>query len=125
MSSTFALDRPHVRLLSEVGADALLAANLDLQIGAFKDTNKVALIPALRFSLIGPANGYTVGPTMYATGMVAAKDGVTFSEAELADPAALRRITRLDDLMAGLKGALVKLKDEEKKQGYEAIWALQ
>lgn len=125
VSSTFALDRPHVRLMQEVGADALLSANIDLQVGAFKDTAKVALAPALRFVLLGPPNGYTVGPTVYASGTVAARDGVTFSEAELSDLNALRRITRMDDLMAGLKGALGKLREEEKKQGYEAIWALQ
>ncbi len=125
VSSTFALDRPFVRVLREAGADALLATSIDLQIGTKQGTEKIVLVPRLKFSLIGGANGYAVGPTTYATGWVAAHDGVAFSKAELEDIGALRRIARLDDLMAGLKGALMKVREEEKKAGYDAIWALQ
>lgn len=126
VSSTFALDRPFVRVLREAGADALLATSFDLQIATKKgDEKKVVLIPAMKFQLIGGANGYTVGPTTYATGWVTAQDGVTFSEAELADAGALRRIVRLDDMMAGLRAALNQTREEERKAGYEAIWALQ
>lgn len=125
VSSTFALDRPFVRVLREAGADALLATSIDLQVGGQEGTDKVVLVPRLKFQLIGGANGYTVGPTTYANGWVAAKDGVPFSKAELEDLGALRRIVRLDDLMGGLRVALGKLREEERKAGYDAIWALQ
>ena len=125
VSSTFALDRPHIRLMGAVGADALLSARLDLQIGTWKDTEKLALIPSLSYTLVGPANGYIVGPTTYATGSVRAADGVPFSSKDLEDLGALRRVARLDDLMAGLRVALAKVRDEERKAGYDAIWALQ
>jgi hypothetical protein len=125
VSSTFANDRPVVRLMHDVGADAVLDGRINLQIGAFEDTKQLALIPAVSFLLVGPANGYAVGPTIYASGQVSATQGVTFSEAELSDVGALRRIARLDDLMTGLRAGLTKLREEERKQGYDAIWALQ
>lgn len=125
ISSTFALDRPQVRLLNAAGADALLSARLDLQIGTWRDTEKLALVPSLSYTLVGPANGYIVGPTMYVSGSVSASEGVPFSKEELEDVGALRRIARLDDLMAGLRAGLQKVREEEKKAGYEAIWALQ
>ena len=125
VSSTFALDRPHVRLLNAVGADALLSARLELEIGTWKDTEKLALVPKLSYTLVGPANGYTVGPTTYVSGWVAAADGVPFSKEMLGDVGALRKVVRLDDLLAGLRASLTRVRAEERKAGYEAIWALQ
>lgn len=125
VSSTFASDRPFCRVLGETGADALAAVTLNVQIATRKDSDKLVLIPGLNVIMMGPPNGYTVGPTMYLAGSITAEDGVPIPARGLDNPGALAGVVREADLMSGLQQALGALKKQEHAARYDAIWALQ
>jgi hypothetical protein len=88
------------------------------------DTDKITLRPIMSVRITGPPNGYTVGPTVYAEGMISTDKGVASSETEFNDINAFNRIVRKDELMAVLTKALNKLEAKEKAEGYDLIWAL-
>ena len=98
VSSTFAADRPDARLMTDVGIDGLISVTLDLDIPT--DSEQITLRPMLSIRVVGPPNGYVVGPTVYTEGIVGSKAGVGFSEADLASVDALNNIVRKDELMA-------------------------
>jgi hypothetical protein len=121
-SSTFANDRPEVRLIDELGVDGLIGVAVDLAVDRKSDLIK--LIPRLSIKLIGGANGYTVGPVTYATGYVSGS-GTSFSESEFSNINALNRITRKDDMIKLLSKGLKEMIKKEKEAGYDSIWSLQ
>lgn len=123
VSSTFASDRPMSRLMRDSGSDGLIAMRLNLQVAADKD-DRIILIPSLEFQIFGPPNGYIVGPTTYASGLIQGQ-GVPFNSQELSNPASLNRIIQLKELVAGFQKTLAELDAKEKEAGYHAIWALQ
>lgn len=122
ISSAFAADRPDARLMSDVGIDGLISVTLDLDIPT--DNESITLRPMMSIRVIGPPNGYTIGPTVYTEGIVGSKAGVAFSESELDSIDALNRIVRKDELMAALTRALDELEAQEQEVGYQAIWSL-
>jgi hypothetical protein len=122
VSSTFANDRPEVRLIDELGVDGLIGLSVDLVIDSKSDLIK--LIPTASVRIIGGTNGYAVGPVTYANGQVSG-EGVPFSEKEFSDINALNRITRKNDLMKSLSKGIKDLSQKEKEKGYDAIWSLQ
>lgn len=121
-SSTFANDRPEVRLIDELGVDGLIGVSIDLVID--KNSEQIKLAPRMVIRMIGGSNGYSVGPLTYANGYIYGA-GVPFSEAEFSNINALNRITRKDDMMKMLAKGLKSLGQKEKEMGYDDIWALQ
>lgn len=122
ISSTFANDRPEVRLMDELGVDGLVGLSIDLFID--KNSEFIKLIPTMSIRVIGGSNGYAVGPVTYTNGHISGA-GVPFSQKEFSDINALNRITRKDDMMKLLSKGIKELAKKEKEMGYEAIWSLQ
>lgn len=121
-SSTFAYDRPSARLMRQTDTNGLIAMHLDLQV-ATDNNNKIVLIPALRYKIDGPSNGFVVNTT-YAQGAVYGT-GVPFSSEELqSNPGSLARVVQEKELVQGLEKALGSIEQEAKTAGYQAIWAL-
>ncbi|MCK9211933.1 MAG: hypothetical protein M0P61_13920 [Ignavibacteriaceae bacterium] len=123
ISSTFASDRPEARLMRELGVDGLISVTVDLALPT--DRQEVTLAPRMAFRITGPPNGYIVGPTVYAQGVVSDEKGVPFSESEFKDINALNKIIRKDDIISAFKKALKEQEAKEKELGYQAIWNLQ
>lgn len=122
ISSTFANDRPEIRLIDELGVDGLIGVAIDLVID--KKSDLIRLVPRMSIRMVGGANGYSVGPLTYANGFITGA-GASFSESEFNNINALNRITRKDDMMKLLNKGIRDLIQKEKENGYEAIWALQ
>lgn len=122
ISSTFANDRPEVRLIDELGVDGLIGVAIDLVID--KNSELIKLVPRMSVRMIGGTNGYNVGPLSYGTGMISG-NGTSFSESEFNNINALNRITRKDDMMKLFNKSIKDLIKKEKENGYESIWSLQ
>lgn len=123
ISTTFASDRVDSRLISELGVDGLVAITIDLEM----PWEEFSLSPRMSFRITGAPNGYLYGPTVYAEGVIHG-NGVSIEGIEnnsITNVEALNEIVRADVLIAAFDQALKKLKAEENKYGYEAIWALQ
>ena len=123
ISTTFASDKPEARLMRELGVDGLISVTVDLALPT--DRQEVTLAPRMAFRMIGPPNGYIVGPTVYAQGVVQDEKGVPFSASELKDINVLNKIIRKDDLISAMKKALKEQEAKEKELGYQSIWNLQ
>ncbi len=124
ISSTFAMDRPNARLMKELGVDALVAANLALQV-ATNDDGKIILIPRMMVEIYGPPNGDIAGPVLYARGSLQGK-GVPFNKEYLEkNPSDLSRIVQQKELFNAIDAGLKELEQKARKAGYHTIWALQ
>lgn len=123
ISTNMTSDRPIVNLMKDADVDGLVNLQLSLQVAGNNEGN-IILIPQLSYSIIGREETYTNKDVVYGQGWVAASDGLPFSEAELADPNALNRVVRKDDIMRGMQAALKQLREKELQMGYDKIWAL-
>jgi hypothetical protein len=123
ISTTFASDRPEARLMRELGVDGHISVAVDLALPTSRQ--EFTLTSRTAFRIIGPPNGYIVGPTVYAQGIVSDEKGVPFSESEFKDINALNKIIRKDDLIAAMKKTLKEQEAKGKELGYSAIWDLQ
>lgn len=128
ISSTFAADRVDARLIRELNVDGLCAVTVDLEMPWFDDASELTLQPRMSFRISGPANGYSIGPTVFAQGVVEGP-GMPFDEAKIntgkEGVSLLESIVRRQELIQALKNGLSELKNKEKSQGYDAIWKLQ
>ncbi len=123
VSSTFAADRPDARLMSDLGVDGLISVTLDLDVPT--DTEQITLRPMLSLRVVGPPNGYMIGPTIYTEGLVGSKAGVPISDADLNSVEDLMgSIVRQEELMDALSRALDQLEEQEAELGYDVLWAL-
>ncbi|MCF7805550.1 MAG: hypothetical protein K9N46_14050 [Candidatus Marinimicrobia bacterium] len=123
VSSTFASDRVDARLIEELDVDGLIAVTLDLEM----PWESFSLSPRLSFRVSGPPNGYKLGPTIYAQGVVWG-NGVELdsAKAEATDPTdILNRVVRKDEIIRALDAGLKELEAKEQEFGYDKIWALQ
>ena len=123
VSSTFASDRVDARLIEELDVDGLIAVTIDLEM----PWESFSLSPRLSFRVSGPPNGYLMGPTIFAQGVISG-NGVELdsAKAETTDPMdILDRVVRKDELISALDTGLKQLQAEERKYGYDKIWALQ
>ena len=85
-----------------------------------------ALSPRMSFRMTGGTNGWKVGPTIYAQGLINgpgvgiedSKDGAT----DIVDQ--LKKIMRVQDVIGQFRASLSGLKAEEAKLGYEKLWDL-
>lgn len=123
ISTTFASDRPEARLMRELGVDGLISVTVDLALPT--DRQEVTLAPRMAWRIIGQPNGYIVGPTVYAQGVVQDEKGVPFNDSEFKDINALNKIIRKDDLISAMKKAFKEQEAKEKELGYHSIWSLQ
>lgn len=121
-STTFPNDRPQVKLLKELGVDGIVSVTVDCSM----DFDTQALSPRFSFKIEGPTNGWKVGPTTYASGLITGPgqgvDETKETASDLVDQ--LNKIMNIDRQVALFKEALVGLKVDEKGKGYEKIWAL-
>ena len=121
-SSTFPADLPDVRLVEELGVDAILSVTLDCSM-AWEDG---ALSPRLSFKMAGGTNGWKNGPLLYGQGYVQGPgQGIsdTYDENKLAYQQ-LKEIMNIERVMQHLGESLNDLKAAEANRGYEKIWAL-
>ncbi|MCA0446606.1 MAG: hypothetical protein LCH54_10295 [Bacteroidetes bacterium] len=128
VSSTFASDRIDARLLRELNVDGLMAITVDLEMPWFDDAAELTLQPRLSFRITGGPNGYSMGPTVFAQGVITGM-GQPFDEAKINSGkeglTTLESIVRRQDLVKALKDAIAMTKAEEAKKGYDKIWKLQ
>jgi hypothetical protein len=128
ISTTFASDRIDARLIDELGVDGLIAVTLDLEMQTDFDASaerSTRIVPRLSFRVSGPPNGYTYGPTMYATGVITG-EGALVDDAKDALPAEfLKEVVRQEALVAAFGEALARLQEEERAdQAYARLWEL-
>jgi len=122
ISTTFAADRLDSRLIRELGVDGLIAVTLDIEMS----WEGYRLSPRMSLRISGGPNGYKVGPTIYAQGLISGP-GLELEEANMNSTylsEVLPNIIRQDELMNALNVALNKLKEAEKEKDYETIWNL-
>ena len=122
VSTTFPSDKAEVRLLNELGVDALVAVTIDCEM-AWDDG---ALSPRMSFRMTGGTNGWKVGPTVYAQGLINGPGvGVEESSETATDIVdQLKTIMRMDDIMTQFGQSLDGLQEQEIEQGYDRIWTL-
>ena len=121
-SSTFPDDMPDVKLVNELGVDAIVSATLDVSM-AWED---FSLRPSLNFKFTGGTNGYKVGPLNYGQGGIRGP-GQSFDEAVASsanDMEAMNKIMNLDRVIELFGQTLKDLKASEQDKGYEKIWEL-
>jgi hypothetical protein len=122
ISSTFASDRLDARLVRELGVDGIISVTIDLSM----PWEEFSLSPRLAYRITGAPNGYTMGPTVFAQGVIEG-DGVALDEARMDAQhvmEVLPKVIRREDLKAAVDLSLKKLAALEKEKGYEALWAL-
>ena len=80
----------------------------------------------MSFRINGPTNGWKVGPTTYANGLIAGPgQGVSETAKNAADITdQLNQIMNVDRVIALFTEAMEGLKADEANKGYEKIWAL-
>ncbi len=120
-SSTFPNDKPEIKLLDELGVDGIISVTVDCAM-SWED---FSLSPRFSFKIDGPTNGWKVGPTTYASGLITGPgQGVddTQNAANVVDQ--LNKIMNVDRQIALFKEAMAGLKADEKGKGYEKIWNL-
>ncbi|MEQ8473258.1 MAG: hypothetical protein RIC35_18830 [Marinoscillum sp.] len=121
-TSTFPNDKPEVKLMKELGVDGIISVTVDCAM-AWEDG---ALSPRFSFKIDGPTNGWKVGPTTYANGLITGP-GTGISESSksaenIVDQ--LNQIMSVDRVIELFKESMAGLKEDEKNKGYEKIWAL-
>jgi hypothetical protein len=122
VSSTFPADLPDVKLVNELGVDAIMSVTLDCAM-AWEDG---ALSPRLSFKMAGGTNGWKNGPLIYAQGFVQGP-GQGISETYDDDKSMMQQmneIMNIDKVMEYLGKSLSDLRSEEANKGYEKIWSL-
>ena len=121
-SSTFPADFADVKLVEELGVDAIVSATLDVAM-AWED---FSLSPNLNYKFTGGTNGFKVGPLNYGQGGVNGP-GQSFDEAVKSSSdnmEAMNKIMNLDRVIELFGVSLSELKASEQGKGYEKIWAL-
>jgi|GEM_PF-606881 len=121
-TSTFPNDKPEVKLMKELGVDGIISVTVDCAM-AWEDG---ALSPRMSFRIDGPTNGYKVGPTTYANGLITGPGQGISETAKSSDDIVqqLHQIMNVDKLVALFKESMEGLKADEQGKGYEKIWAL-
>ncbi len=121
LSTTFPNDRPAIKLLNELGVDGIISVTVDCSM----DFETGALSPRFAFKIDGPTNGWKVGPTTYASGLITGP-GTAISDTQNAKNVVdqLNKIMNVDRQVELFKEAMAGLKEDEKGKGYEKIWAL-
>ncbi|MFT6938579.1 MAG: hypothetical protein ACJASN_000050 [Cyclobacteriaceae bacterium] len=122
ISTTFPADMPDVKLVRELGVDAIVSVTLDCRM-AWEDG---ALSPMLSFKMAGDTNGWKVGPTVYGQGQISGSgQGISDSYKEGSDMMAqMNEIMNLDRVIELLGTSLKELKAQEGDIGYEKLWSL-
>jgi hypothetical protein len=121
-SSTFPADLPDVKLVDELGVDAIVSATLDVSM-SWEDQS---LTPNFNFKLTGSTNGYKVGPLNYGQGSVRGP-GTPLSESLESNEYIMEfmnDVMNLDRVIQLFGQSLSELKASEQGKGYEKIWAL-
>lgn len=121
-TSTFPSDKPEIKLLEELGVDGIISVTVDCAM-SWEDGS---LSPRMSFRINGPTNGWKVGPTTYANGLIAGPgQGVSETAKNAADITdQLNQIMNVDRVIALFTEAMEGLKADEANKGYEKIWAL-
>ncbi|WP_421869487.1 hypothetical protein [Marinoscillum sp.] len=121
-TSTFPNDKPEVKLMKELGVDGIISVTVDCAM-AWEDG---ALSPRMSFRIDGPTNGWKVGPTTYANGLITGPGkGVSEAYADSEDIVdQLNQVMSVDRVIELFQEAMVNLKADEQGKGYEKIWAL-
>ncbi len=121
-SSTFPNDKPEVRLLKELGVDGMVSVTVDCAM-AWEDG---ALSPRFSYRIDGPTNGYKVGPTTYANGLITGPGKGLKETSKNTDYIVdqLNQVMNVDRLIELFQQSLQELKADEQGKGYEKIWAL-
>ncbi|MFY0606981.1 MAG: hypothetical protein JXR10_09705 [Cyclobacteriaceae bacterium] len=121
-SSTFPNDNPQVKLLKELGVDGIISVTVDCSM----DFETQALSPRFSFKIDGPTNGWKVGPTNYASGLITGPgqgvDEAGKSASDVVDQ--LNKIMNVDRQIELFKTGISELKKSEQGKGYEKIWSL-
>lgn len=121
-TSTFPSDKPEIKLLEELGVDGIISVTVDCAM-SWEDGS---LSPRMSFRINGPTNGWKVGPTTYANGLIAGPgQGISETAKNAADITdQLNQIMNVDRVIALFTEAMEGLKADEANKGYEKIWAL-
>ena len=121
-TSTFPSDKPEIKLLEELGVDGIISVTVDCAM-SWEDGS---LSPRMSFRINGPTNGWKVGPTTYANGLIAGPgQGISETSKSAADITdQLNQIMNVDRVIALFTEAMEGLKADEANKGYEKIWAL-
>lgn len=121
-TSTFPNDKPEVKLMRELDVDGIISVTVDCAM-AWEDG---ALSPRFSFRIDGPTNGWKVGPTTYANGLITGPGkGISETSKNATDIVdQLNQIMSVDRVIELFRESMAGLKADEKGKGYEKIWAL-
>lgn len=121
-TSTFPNDKPEVKLMKELDVDGIISVTVDCAM-AWDD---FSLSPRMSFRIDGPTNGWKVGPTTYANGLITGPgqgiDETNTDAKGIVDQ--LNKIMNVDRVVELFQESMAGLKADEQGKGYEKIWAL-
>jgi hypothetical protein len=120
--TTFPNDKPQIKLLKELDVDGIISVTVDCSM----DFETGALSPRFAFKIDGPTNGWKVGPTTYATGLIVGPGQGVSESAQSAKGITdqLNKIMNVDRQIELFKEVMAGLKADELAKGYEKIWDL-
>lgn len=122
-STTFAKDLPQIKLMDDLGLDAIILMSIDLRVND-DGKKKIVLDPVLTIKVIGNQVGYGLGaPPLIFEGTVIGV-GAPFKKSELNDPNIISKVAQWPNLLAGLEMALDKIQQQEIEQKYAETWQL-
>ena len=122
MGTTFPSDKAEVKILNELGADAIVAVTIDCEM-SWEDG---ALSPRMSVRMTGGTNGWKIGPTTFIQGVISGP-GVSIEDARenaIGTVEQLKTIMRVEDLISQLGNSIEALKMQESSGAYDKLWDL-